>query len=156
MNKNKSVSVNFIKMAPRLDLPPIYAKKIIKSKDIDFFYSLRPIYFVSRLFGLLPFSIIRDSSGVVQNARVNSFDLIWFFIALCIYLSMAWICYKSVEARQERLSYTMVIGDGVILTLSLINSANMIIMDMFNRFKFIEILKKFSFFDDEVIKNDIS
>lgn len=140
-------------MAPRLDSLPIYAKKIIKSKDLDFFYSLRPLYYISRLFGLLPFSIVRDSNDIIQNARVNPFDLIWFLFAICIYLLMAWICYQSVELRQDRLSYTMVIGDGVILTLSLINCAKAIIMDMFNRFRFIEILKMFTFFDDEVDTN---
>lgn len=149
--QKKNAWMNSIKMALLADLPPVLTNKPPKSKNINFVYSLRPIIYVSRMFGLLPFSIVCDTNGVILNAQVTAFNMTWFLIAICTYLSMALVCFQNVKVYKNLMSKTLLIGDAVILTLYLINSAKAIIMDMFNRFRFIEILQKISFFDAEVI-----
>lgn len=57
-----------------------FVKKKAFPKETDFVKSIRPIYYFSRVFGFLPFSIEFDSKGEVQNARISAFDFLWFVI----------------------------------------------------------------------------
>lgn len=120
-------------------------------KRIDFAYSLRPIYYFSRGVGLLPFSFIRNSNGEIQGTRVTVLDSLWFVTSICMYLFMAFICYKSVELpRDPNHSLILVIGDSLLIISGLVYSAVAVIVDMSNRVKIVNVLKKLTEFDKEV------
>lgn len=118
-------------------------------------YSYRPIYYFSRIFGLMPFSIIYSSDGRAQKPRVSVFDGLWFVISICIYILMAVISYKNIILpTNSNSSYLMILGDYVLLILGLFIGALTIGMDMCNRFKIVDILKMFDTFDNKV-KQDV-
>lgn len=54
------------------------------SKKRDFVYTLRPIYIFSRIFGAMPFSLVHNSIGEIQKARVNIFDFLWFMVSIAV------------------------------------------------------------------------
>lgn len=123
----------------------------VRSNNINFAYSFRPIYFFSRAFGLLPFSLIFDSNGDIQKARVSIFDGLWFKVSVSLYLLMAFICYQNIELLQDQnQSPILVIGDALFLIFGLIYDAVSIVFDMLNRNKLVDILKMLTAFDNEV------
>lgn len=52
----------------------------------------QPIYYISRLFGLLPFTLQCDDNGAVKCVTVTIFDKIWFAIALSWYAVLSGLC----------------------------------------------------------------
>lgn len=60
-------------------------KKGTTLNNIDFVYNLSSIHLYSRLFGLVPFTLVRDSNGEVQRSRVGKFDLLWFVISISVF-----------------------------------------------------------------------
>lgn len=117
----------------------------------SFAYSFRPIHYFSRAFGLLPFSVALDSNGNIQKARVSLFDALWFVISISLYLIMAFICYQNIKLPQDQnVSYILATGDAMFLIAGLIYGAIIITIDMFNRFRIIDILRMFTAFDSEV------
>lgn len=126
-------------------------KKNSRSRAINFSTSLLPAYFFSRVIGLIPFSIVRDSNGDAHTARINLFDLLWFIFSILLYLFLAFYRYSYMDIPQDASkSYILVIGDSLLLIFGIIYGALMIVMDMFNRNRLVDILKKFTIFDKEV------
>lgn len=143
-------SVVSMKSFSNIDLSTLVKRKI-PSENNNFTYSLLPIYFFSRAIGLLPFSIIRDSSGRVREARLSVFDCLWFIISISGYLFLAWFCYqKTVVSYDPNESFVLNIGDNMLLIFGLLYGAIIITMDLGNRNKLVEILKNFTAFDDAV------
>ena len=128
-------------------------KKDIPSKNLNFSYSLRPIYYFSRTFGLFPFTIVYDTNGDVQSARVTVFDFLWFIITVCMYLLLAWLSYGNKLPVGANESPLLILGDLVLLIIGLIFGSAMIVFDMYNRSRLINIIKKFTKFDMEVNVN---
>lgn len=126
--------------------------KKVRSKSDNFAFSVRPIYFFSRACGLLPFSINQNSSGEIQEPKISLFDAVWFGISVCAYSAMAYIFYHNLRLTQDpnTKSYFLVLGDYMLYISVLIYGIVARAMDMCNRFKLIDILKKFSMFDKEV------
>lgn len=121
------------------------------SNNVNFAYSFRPIYFFSRAFGLLPFSLIFDSKGDIERARVSVFDGLWFKVSVSLYLLMAFICYQNIELSQDqKASPILIVGDASFLIFGLIYDAVSIVFDMINRNKLVDILKMLTAFDNEV------
>lgn len=50
------------------------------SKKIDFAYNFRPNYYISRVFGLMPFTIAYDLNGDIQGAKFTKFDRLYDFL----------------------------------------------------------------------------
>lgn len=121
-------------------------KKSLARKD-NFAHSFMPIYYFSRLLGLLPFSIIAGDSGEMLEARVSACDLFWCMISICLYLFMAYH-YSFQTLRNEYLIW--IIGDRLLIISGLIFGGLRIIMDMYNRGKIVTTLKMFTIFDREV------
>lgn len=120
-------------------------------KNYNFAYSFRPIYYISRAVGLLPFKITYDSNGAAQIAHISLFDGLWFAFSVCTYLTAAFRTYKQMSVSQDS-SKNQVINFGfhAILIEGLIVGAVMIALDVCNRQKYVEILKKVSTFDNAV------
>lgn len=126
----------------------MFVSKKIRSNELNFAYSFRPTYYFSRVFGLMPFSIISESNGEVQS-RVTAFDAVWFIISMCLYLAIACISYNERLRRAKVLSVST-IGYKIHLIFTLVFGAISIGFDMYNRFKLVDILNKFTRFDREV------
>lgn len=120
-------------------------------KLLNFAYSFRPVYYLSRVFGLMPFSIEYDLIGQPQVPRVNRIDAMWFVIVICLYLSMAYISYEKMNFPQDSsIPYILFLGEYLFQILDLVYGALIIGLDMCNRYKLVNILKKLTLFDEEV------
>lgn len=125
-----------------IDVPP---------KVLNFAYSFRPVYYLSRVFGLMPFSIEYDLNDRPQLPRVKRLDAMWFAIAICLYLSMAYVSYQKLNLPQDSsVPYILFLGEHLFQILDLVYGALIIGLDMCNRYKLVNILKKLILFDEEV------
>lgn len=123
----------------------------VQSQELNFAFSFRPIYYFSRVFGLMPFSIVYDSNGDPQVPRVGIFDLLWFVISICIYLPFVYYCYKQLAiSNDQSVPILFLLGAYILQMLDLIYGVLIIGIDMYNRFKLVGILKKITAFDKEV------
>lgn len=126
---------------------------VLNSQKFNFFYSFRPIYYFSRTFGFMPFTIVFNSNGSIQGPNIRTFDILWFIIAITIYILSAIVVLQNTEhleigstTESEILKNT----DFVILVSMLFFGALIIAMDMYNRGTIVEMLKSIKSFDDEV------
>lgn len=123
----------------------VYAEKV------SFTQSFRPIYYFSRMFGLMPFSIINDSNGEAQEPRISKLDGLWFVVAICTYLAMGYITYENAAPKDPNsMPYKLLFVDSIIFFPEIILGIFIIGFEMCNRFKLINILKEFITFDTEV------
>lgn len=118
-------------------------------KTASFTFGLRPIYYFSRVFGLLPFSIIHDSDGVALEPKIGKLDALWMVINIGIYASMTYFVYKDINYYQNAITTTLLTGDDLLFLMEIILGMVIIGLDFYNRFGFIDILRKFSIFDTE-------
>lgn len=61
----------------------------VVEEEFCFHYAFKPLYVVSRLIGLMPFSIVRGANGNILACKVTVFDFIWFFITIIWYFVLA-------------------------------------------------------------------
>lgn len=129
----------------------MFAPKI-SSNFPNFAYSFRPVYYVSRAFGLMPFSIIYNSNREPNNSKVTVYDCLWLMVSVCIYLMLGFFRYRNLVLPEgaSTTSHILILGDSVVLILSLTFAGQFVIMDFFNRFKLVDVLKKIIVFDNEV------
>lgn len=118
-------------------------------KNINYLYSFRPIYYFSRFFGLMPFSIIYDSSGEVQRPIITIFDGLWFVISMCSYSFAVFLSIRLKIMKQPSPTFVTILGNTFIM-MTILYGVLAVAIDMCNRYKFIEIVKKFTGFDKEV------
>lgn len=123
----------------------------VHSEKVSFTQSLRPIYYFSRMFGLMPFSIVHDSNGEAQKPRISKLDGIWFTVAIGSYLAMAYIAYKNIAPKKST-SYMLILVDNFVYFSEIFLGILIIGFEMCNRFKLINILREFTTFDTEVRK----
>lgn len=117
----------------------------------DFAYSFLPIYYFSRFFGLMPFSLIYDSDGEIQAPRISLLDGVWFIISICVYVFAAFTNFQIVTLPKEMpLASLLYFGHYILLIQGLLVCTIAIGLDMYNRNKVVAILKTFIAFDKEV------
>lgn len=134
---------------------PVDTRSEATSKKLNFAHSFQPIYILSRIFGLMPFTIVFDSNDKIQTARVKVIDLIWFTIAIGIYLCS--ITHFPLAGQHIFLyilvpdsTLTLAFGTKSIVIFRRLFNCLSIGMEMCNRFKLIEILKNINTFDEKV------
>lgn len=111
----------------------------------NFAYSFRPVYLFLRLFGLMPFSIIYNSNDEIQKCKITKFDGCWFVISLSMYLLMA-IFIKVIHVPTSFSILGTIFG-----ILGYTYSFSAIVVNMWNRNRFVKILKQITIFDMEVM-----
>lgn len=135
----------------KINPPPLPRAEIIL-KNRNFCYNVKPIHVYSRIFGLIPYSIVVSNVGPVQ-AKVRLFDFCWFIISICFYLFLIIPYSKIVQVPQNpNESSILVLGDTILICFGLVFGAIIVIIDMFNRFRIVDILSKFMLFDKKVRK----
>lgn len=120
-------------------------------KEPDFESSFRPFYYFSRILGTMPFSITYDSHGQLKGPKVRVHDAVWVTISICAIL---FVLLNNLNKHK----YSIESGYPLILNLSFIlermmmqmGRIFMMVMDLFNRRKIVDILKMFQTFDREV------
>lgn len=127
-------------------------QKEVQMRKLNFTYSFRPIYYFSRALGLMPFSIEYDSNGVAQEPKLSKLDCLWAIISISIYSSLVYqVCsYVKIPENPSEISYFEVLSN-ILMSLILFCSIILIIgLNVCNRFRFVNILKSFTTFDNEV------
>lgn len=117
------------------------------------FATFRPIHCTSRIFGLMPFTIVCNSDGEVQSLKVKTVDGIWFTVSICTYLFFVIFNYDvlRVSAHYYRKSVTLILIEGnyTLPWLSFVCVTVFFVVNMCNRRKYFDILKMFEQFDKE-------
>lgn len=123
------------------------------SNKFNFAYSFRPVYYFSRVFGFSPFTIIYDSNGKIQKAKIRMFDIIWFILSISgQILSPVFYIQNETSFSIYHISLEILIrSDSIVITMRTIFTILAIVMDMCHRHKLVEILKRIENFDDDVI-----
>lgn len=122
------------------------------AKQMDFLSSFKPIYYFSRLLGLMPFKIVCNLNGEFRVPRVGKLDGIWFIAAICVYLSLTFFVCQHIDLNMNlsRSENVLVHGNHLRIASNLICDAIAICMDMWNRFKLVNLFKKVLVFDKKV------
>lgn len=132
-------------------LSSIQARKR-RQNTLNFFHCIRPIYRISRLYGLTPFSFKFNSNAEVIGYEVKPFDLAWFIISLLIYSLVAYFCFKSITIKNAESSFALVIGNHLIVVVGFLFGAFSIVLDMYNRENLVNIITTFTDFDNKVCR----
>lgn len=127
--------------------------QIHRSKN-DFAQSFRVVYIVSRVFGLMPFTVAYNVNGEIEKPTVTKLDAVWFLISICVYSVGIYSLSQLIFPRGENIyaSPLVVLSDNISVMLGLILGLTCAIFDLYNRVKLINIVKHFIAFDKKVIK----
>lgn len=115
-----------------------------QTNNLNFAYSFRPVYYILRFLSLMPFTITYDLNGEVQKCAVTKFDVLWIGIPLSMYLLMT--SYMEILTH---LPPVLLLGTELGILIFTHNLLT-ILVNMYNRYRFIDILKKITNFDKEV------
>lgn len=122
-----------------------------RSKTFDFVYCFRPVYYFSRIFGFMPFTVIYDSNGTIQGPKIRVFDILWLILSMFVQILSPILYIQNRKFSIYDISLAILIrSDAIVITMRTVFNISAIIMDMCNRYKLMEILKKINNFDEEV------
>lgn len=126
-----------------------------KGHIVHFAQVFRPIYYFNRLCGHMPFSIVQSSNDQFHQPRVNKLDVLWFVISICIYTALAiCICWYIKRALSlyavKPILYLLASTINVLRLMNFLCGISMLIKDMWNRHKLVNIFNKFTVFDRKV------
>lgn len=123
------------------------------SKQRNFAFCFRPIYYFARVCGQMPFTITSHTNSAIVGVKVHKRDIIWFAISMSIQISFIWMAitfYKSYQQEKEFTS-TIYFGNLTIWFISLLVGICVMTLDLAcNRLKIVRILNKITVFDTEV------
>lgn len=121
------------------------------TKIMNFGSVFHPLYYLSRIWGLVPFSIVTKSNGDVQNPKIHLRDVLFFAISFKIRLLFSFISHK----RYMELGKANTLDLCVYLfeEFSFLYGILIAIMNVCNRFKLMDMLKMYNHFDKEVYFN---
>lgn len=116
---------------------------------MNFECGIRPIYYISRVIGLWPFSIVHNSNGLIQRTEIRFFDALWFLVSIAIYFIATLTIFEGI--KQSHSSNLMIMIFNYILQITGLAFGTLIIaVDMYNRNKIANILEMFTSFDNKV------
>lgn len=126
--------------------------KKANSIKIDFAYSFRPIYYFSRVYGLMPFTITYNARGAINGLEVKMTDLFWFIATLTLNVAMTLMISKDTLYLQDlKFLSNMLSGADYFLEIyCMIFNLLLIGMDMWMRTRLVDILQRITTFDEEV------
>lgn len=127
------------------------------NKSLTSYDCIKPVYFMSRIFGLLPFSVRQNSNGSVESAKVNLFDMFWFLCAIGIYLTLSYFhlpqtkdLKNSITEENSTSKSVLFSSIEIIFLATYLKVVVFIILDMLNRKLFANILTEIAKFDKSV------
>lgn len=129
--------------APSLDDSSKTNEMTTKAQPLNFMHSFRPVYYISRIFGLMPFTIIYHSNCRLLQSKVTKFDALWLATSVVLY-SLSTFLVKIYHG-----SVFLLLLANTFAKIGLCYCAVIIVVDMCNRWKYIEIFRKITAFDKE-------
>lgn len=140
-------------ISPHAMYPPV-PKRILRKRKVNFYDAIRPAFIVSRIFGLLPYTIHFDSNGDIERATVGAFNAIYFACSIAVILlfsySLQAAFYSKIPFSQD--SAILYIADRLFGIYGFVMWLLFVVLDMLNRNRLTKIFKKVIAFDDNVRK----
>lgn len=125
---------------------------VVQPVKLSFEYCLRPIYYISRMCGLLPFSIRRNSNGEIKEPRITILDCLLLTLSIIWYLFLTYNSFHDIRYWPNlNKSQVLTVSNYSLLIMGLIFGTITITMDLINRSRLVDILRKFIKFDKNVI-----
>lgn len=127
-----------------------------KPTKMNFGSVFRPLYYLSRIWGMAPFSITTNSNGEVQKPKIHLFDGLWFLITICVYLfftNYAWNAFQTSRGNLDKETWILILSARLLAIFAFVYGILMVIINVCNRFKLITMVKMFNRFDKEVHVN---
>lgn len=124
-----------------------------ESKTMNFGSVFRPLYHLSRVWGLAPFSIASNPNGELQNPKIGFSDGVWLLTTILIYLSFASYSLNAFQTARKTLNrgtWILILCARILALFAFVYGILTIIISLCNRFKLINIVKMFARFDEEV------
>lgn len=122
-----------------------------RSKNtLDFYHSIKPLCTMSRIFGLLPFTVHRDNG--VYESKFTIFNKIWFVCTITTSFFLAFAMLPKIKYTIEVETSIMFATGQVMLLLNFMKINLAILFDVLNRKRLIKLWKKFVEFDKSVRK----
>lgn len=126
--------------------------KMPSPKDFNFAYGFRPIYYFSRIFGLMPFTFVYNSKGKIDGLKVGLVDILWLIISITINLTMAFMILGSTQYLYYVKSTSFILEgvDYFLLLVAAILNTTIIGFGICIASKLVGVLKNIDSFDDNV------
>lgn len=128
-------------------------KRRDEMKCTNFGSIFRPLYYLSRVWGLAPFSIVTNPNGEVQKAKIRLYDVLWFLIAIYVHLffmNSVLNKFKTAKEKIKRDTWILLVSARAMEVFTFAHGILTIVMNICNRFKLISIVRMFIRFDREV------
>lgn len=128
-------------------------KKQQETGQLNFYDCLKPLHMISKVFGLLPFTIHLSPNGWIERADIGVFNAAWFIFSIAINLVFAYFAQISPRGNANAESAVAVFTDRFVWILQLLMCLSSIILCMLNRNRYLRILRQFIVFDKNVKRN---
>lgn len=121
-------------------------RNLKSSEQRNFAFCYRPLYYFSRVFGHIPFTITHCANDSKVKAKLFIRDFIWFAISLFIH-----ICLFAMIVHKFRLDNAISnIGGKLNFLICLLLGISAMVLNACNRTKIIRILNEITTFDENV------
>lgn len=123
---------------------------------MSFTLSYQSLRSMSKLFGLLPFQIDRGKTGKIIGEHINFSDLVRSSIMILIYAACIVSNLFETNFKKPNLDQATVVvffENFIFTSARYVLNISYVILDIINRKRFVDILRKFDTFDEEVKNN---
>lgn len=116
----------------------------------NFYDCLKSVNVMSKVLGLMPFTIHFHQNGRIDRTSTGVFDVIWFFCSITINTLLAYFVQNSSRSTANSESTVAHLSDRIVWFSELLMTLSSIILAMCNRRRYSRILQDFIDFDREV------
>lgn len=134
-------------------IEPSVTSKKDGTKSMNFGSVFRPFYYLSRIWGLTPYSITENSNGDVRKPKIYIHDSLWFMISICLYslfFESSLIKFKISKDHLKKETWILILFARLMELFTYAYGISTIILNVCNRFKLIDMIKMYVCFDREV------
>lgn len=148
---NSSKRGQFDTKRDRFEMATLATENHIQVKKFNLKHAIQPVYYFSRFTGQWPFSIVHDSNGKIQRARVGFFEILWSTLVICLNLTVSLDSYERFKAEQEKqpIRIRFIVEDMLDMSSVLFITIG-IVLGAINGSRLVNILKKLNAYDSKV------
>lgn len=135
------------------------ALKSTPTKMMSFGSVFRPLHYLARIWGLVPFSIATNSNGELQNPKIHLYDGLWLLTTVLLYMSFlnyAWNALNYDRKISIRNTWILILCARLLAVFAFVYGILTTIINMCNRYKLISLVKMCTRFDEEVCRIGLS
>lgn len=127
----------------------------VQVEKICFSYGFRPIYYFSRVIGLMPYSMVYNLNGEIQDHRIYIRDGLWLVTSISLYISVILHVFRDMKLPQDPNStlYIFILGNNIenIKNISVENKNKFPILNLSIKFDYFITLRDKNFQNDDRI-----